>query len=209
MARYTGPVCRLCRREKEKLFLKGTKCLTEKCAISRRAYAPGQHGEKSRTKLSNYGLQLREKQKVKRSYGVLERQFRRYFSIASKSKGVTGKLLLQLLERRLDNVVFRLGLAISRAQGRQVVRHGQISVNGRAVNIPSYSVSAGDLIEVKAKEKAKNKIKENIEVSKDRTVPAWLEFNAQELKGKVSRLPEKEDIQQPIQEQLIVELYSK
>ncbi len=209
MARYTNAVCRLCRREKEKLFLKGTKCFTEKCSVAKRAYAPGQHGEKSRSKLSNYGLQLREKQKVKRMYGVLERQFRRYFKIASKTKGVTGKVLLQQLERRLDNVVFRIGLGLSRSNARQIVRHNQIYVNSKRVNIPSYQVDKDDIIALKTKEKALKRIKENMEISKDMAVPSWLEFNPGELSAKVLRLPEKEDIRQPIQEQLIVELYSK
>lgn len=209
MARYTDAVCRLCRREGEKLFLKGTKCYTQKCPVSKRAYAPGQHGSSRRSKLSNYGLQLREKQKVKRIYGVLERQFRKYFEIASKTKGVTGKVLLQLLERRLDNTVFRLGLAISRAQGRQVVRHNFVYVNARRVNIPSYLVEKDDIIEIKAKDKAKNKLKENLELAKDRSVPSWLEFDVKELRAKVLRLPEKQDITSTIQEQLIVELYSK
>lgn len=208
MARYTDAVCRLCRREGEKLFLKGTRCNTPKCAVSKRAYAPGQHGQR-RTKLSNYGLQLREKQKVKRMYGVLERQFRKYFDIASKTKGVTGKILLQLLERRLDNVIFRLGLGVSRAQARQVVRHNFIYVNSRRVNIPSYLVDKDDIIEVNKKERSQKKARENLELSNDRSVPSWLELDSQELKAKVLRLPEKEDIQQPIQEQLIVELYSK
>jgi len=208
MARYINAVCRLCRRQGEKLFLKGTRCNTPKCAVAKRTYAPGQHGQ-ARKKLSNYGLQLKEKQKAKRIYGVLERQFRRYFKIASKSKGVTGKVLLQLLERRLDNVIFRLGLGISRPQARQVVRHNFVLVNSKRVNIPSYSVKQGDIIQIKAKEKALNKLKENMELSRDRSVPAWLEFNAQELKGQVLRLPEKGDIAQTIQEQLIVELYSK
>jgi small subunit ribosomal protein S4 len=209
MGRYTGAVCRLCRRQGEKLFLKGTRCQTEKCAANKRAYPPGQHGEGRRQKLSNYGTQLKEKQKVKRIYGVLERQFRKYFKIASKTKGVTGKVLLQLLERRLDNVVFRMGLGISRSQARQIVRHNLIAVNGRRVNIPSYLVDKDDLVEIKAKDKAKVKIKDNLEISKERTVPSWLEFNADQMKGKVLRLPEKNDIQQQIQEQLIVELYSK
>jgi len=209
MARYINAVCRLCRREGEKLFLKGTKCFSQKCPVSKRSYAPGQHGQNKRIKLSNYGIQLREKQKVKRMYGVLERQFRRYFKIASKTKGVTGKVLLQLLERRLDNVIFRLGLGISRAQARQIVRHNQIYVNSKRVNIPSYLVDKDDLIQLKAKEKAILKIKENLEISKDRAVAGWLEFNPAELRAKVVRLPEKEDIQQPIREQLIVELYSK
>jgi small subunit ribosomal protein S4 len=208
MARYINAVCRLCRREGEKLFLKGIRCSGQKCPLTKRSYAPGQHGA-NKPKLSNYGLQLREKQKAKRIYGVLERQFRRYFKIASKSKGVTGNVLLQLLERRLDNVIFRLGLAVSRSQGRQIVRHNFIAVNAKRVNIPSYLLDAGDTIEIKAKDKAKNKIKENIEVTKERTVPAWLEFNPQELKAKVLRLPEREDIPTTIREQLIVELYSK
>ena len=209
MARYINAVCRLCRREGQKLFLKGTKCSTEKCPVSKRPYAPGQHGEGRRKKLSNYGLQLREKQKVRRIYGVLEKQFRRYFKIASKTKGVTGKVLLQLLERRLDNVVFRLGLGISRSQARQIVRHNQVYVNSKRVNIPSYLINKDDSIQVKTGEKALAKIRDNLELSKDRTVAKWLEFNRAELSAKVLRLPEKEDIQQPIQEQLIVELYSK
>ncbi|MFH1888859.1 MAG: 30S ribosomal protein S4 [Candidatus Omnitrophota bacterium] len=211
MARYTDPVCRLCRREGEKLFLKGARCNTPKCAITKRSYAPGQHGQgqRGRQKLSNYGLQLKEKQKAKWIYGVLEKQFRRYFKIASKTKGVTGKVLLQMLERRLDNVVFRLGLGNSRSQSRQIVRHNFIFVNSKRVNIPSYLVKPGDVIETKAKENAQKKLKENLELSRDRSVPGWLEFNAQELKAKVLRLPEKEDIGHPIQEQLIVELYSK
>ncbi len=208
MGRYTDAVCRLCRREGEKLFLKGPKCLTEKCPAAKRAYAPGQHGA-NRQKLSNYGLQLREKQKVKRIYGIREQQFRRYFHIASKSKGVTGKVLLQLLERRLDNAIFRLGVAVSRAQARQIVRHNFVFVNSKRVNIPSYLISSGDVIEIKAKEKAQKKIRENLELSKDRTVAPWFEFNPQELKAKVTRLPEKQDIQQTIREQMIVELYSK
>ena len=209
MARYIDAVCRLCRREGEKLFLKGTKCTTQKCPIIKRSYAPGQHGSARKTKLSNYGLQLREKQKVKRIYGVLERQFRKYFKMASKTKGVTGKVLLQFLERRLDNVVFRLGLASSRAQARQIVRHNFILVNSKRVNIPSYLIDKDDLVTVKPTEKAAKRIKENMEFTKDRSVPRWLELNPTELKGKVLRLPEKEDITSTIQEQLIVELYSK
>ena len=209
MGRYTGAVCRLCRRQGEKLFLKGTKCQTEKCAAAKRAYPPGQHGQGRRQKLSNYGVQLKEKQKVKRIYGVLERQFRKYFKMASKTKGVTGKMLLQLLERRLDNVVFRMGLGVSRSQARQIVRHNLIAVNSVRVNIPSFLVDKDDVVEIKSKDKVKIKIKENLELSKDRTVPSWLEFNAEQMKGKVLRLPEKNDIAQPIQEQLIVELYSK
>lgn len=213
MARYTKAVCRLCRRQGEKLFLKGAKCYAAKCAIARRSFAPGQHGQgkgmRMRSKLSNYGLQLREKQKVKRIYGVMEKQFRRYFKIASKSKGVTGRLLLQLLERRLDNIIFRLGIGVSRAQARQIVRHNFVSVNGKRVNIPSYLVDKDDLVQVKSRPEALNKIRENLEFSKERTMPAWLEFDAKEIKGIILRLPEKEDIPADIQEQLIVELYSK
>ncbi len=210
MARYTEAVCRLCRRQQEKLFLKGTKCNSDKCPLSKRNFPPGDHGPtKTRMKFSNYGLQMREKQKVKRIYGVLEQQFRKYFAMASKSKGVTGKVLLQLLERRLDNVIFRMGLAASRSEARQIVRHNFVWVNGHRVNIPSFSVRARDVIEVKAKEKSKKNLIENLETSKDRTVPVWLEFNAADMKATVLRLPEKSDMMQPIDEQLIVELYSK
>ncbi len=211
MARYIDAVCRLCRRQGEKLFLKGTKCNTEKCPAGKRAYAPGQHGEGKgkRQKLSNYGLQLREKQKVKRTYGVLEKQFRKYFKLASRSKGVTGKVLLQLLERRLDNVIFRIGLGLSRSQARQIVRHNFVFVNAKRVNIPSFLIEKDDIVQVKAKDKALTKLKDNLELSKDRSVPGWLEFKVGDLTARVLRLPEKEDIQQNIQEQLIVELYSK
>lgn len=208
MARYTGPSCRLCRSEGMKLFLKGIRCNTDKCAIARRAYSPGQHG-KNRAKLSNYGLQLREKQKVKRMYGILEKQFRRYFAIASKTKGVTGELLLQQLERRLDNVVFRSGFAVSLTQARQVVRHGMVYVNDKRVNIPSYSVDKEESVTIKNKENIQKYIRANIEMSKDRSVPAWLEVDTENLKAKIGRLPERSDIAIPIKEQLIVELYSK
>lgn len=208
MGRYTGPVCRLCRRQGEKLFLKGARCLTEKCSITRREYAPGDHGQ-GRTKASNYGLQLREKQKVKRIYGVMERQFRKYFSMASKTKGVTGKILLQLLERRLDNVIFKLGMATSRSEARQIVRHNHVYVNSKRVNIPSFLVKKDDLLEIKGKEKALNGVKENMKASADRTVAAWLELSKDKLQAKIVRLPEREEVQHPIQEQLIVELYSK
>ncbi|MFH1441829.1 MAG: 30S ribosomal protein S4 [Candidatus Omnitrophota bacterium] len=208
MARYTEAVCRLCRRDGEKLFLKGTRCYTPKCAMAKRAFAPGQHGM-SKSKLSNYGVQLREKQKVKWMYGVLERQFRKYFELASRKKGITGRILLQLLERRLDNAVFRLGLAASRVQARQVVGHNFIYVNSRRVNIPSFLIDKDDIIEIKAKDKALKTIRENMELIKDRVVPSWLEFNNQDLKAKVLRLPEKEDSASTIEEQLIVELYSK
>lgn len=208
MARYTEAVCRLCRRDGEKLFLKGTRCYTPKCAFAKRAFAPGQHGM-NKSKLSNYGVQLREKQKVKWMYGVLERQFRKYFEVASRTKGVTGRILLQILERRLDNVIFRLGIAASRVQARQIVGHNFIYVNSRRVNIPSFLIDKDDVIELKAKDKALKKIRENMEIIKDRTVPSWLEFNSQDLKAKVLRLPEKEDSGSNIEEQLIVELYSK
>lgn len=209
MARYLGPSCRLCRREMMKLFLKGPRCHTAKCAVARRSFPPGQHGQTRRGKLSNYGLQLREKQKVKRIYGIMERQFRRYFAIASKSKGVTGKVLLQELERRLDNVLFRVLFATSHMQARQIVRHGSTYVNNRRVNIPSYPVKQGDVIEVKGKEGVKKAIRVNIELSKDRGILPWLEVDLENLRAKVLRLPDRDDIQMPIQEQLIVELYSK
>jgi small subunit ribosomal protein S4 len=208
MARYIGPSCRLCRSEGTKLFLKGTRCYTEKCALARRAYSPGQHG-KTKQKLSNYGVQLREKQKVKRMYGILERQFRRYFYIASKSKGVTGEMLLQQLERRLDNVIFRCGFALSTTQARQIARHGIVYVNGKRVNIPSYSVGKEDVISVKNKEKLQKYIRNNAEVCKDREVPGWLSVDRDKLTAKIQRLPERSDITVPIKEQLIVELYSK
>lgn len=208
MARNTGPSCRLCRREGIKLFLKGSRCLSEKCSVSRRAYAPGQHGQ-IRKKESNYGIQLREKQKVKRIYGVLERQFKHYFRIAERAKGVTGLTLLQLLERRLDNIIFRMNLASSRSEARQIVQHGFVYVNNKRVDIPSYTVKVGDEVAVKAKEVMANRLKETGEALKDRIVPKWLEVNAKELKAKIVNQPAKEDIGFPIQEQLIVELYSK
>jgi small subunit ribosomal protein S4 len=211
MGRYIGAVCRLCRRQGEKLFLKGTRCNTEKCAATKRAFPPGQHGQAKggRSKLSNYGVQLREKQKVKRIYGIMEKQFRRYFQTAAKTKGVTGKVLLQLLERRLDNAIFRMGIANSRVQARQIVRHNFVYVNSRRVNIPSFLLDKDDVVQVKGKDKAMIKIKDNLELSKDRTVPTWLEFDKNQFSAKITRLPGKEDIQQTIQEQLIVELYSK
>ncbi len=211
MARYTGADCRLCRREGLKLFLKGTRCNTAKCGLAKRAYAPGQHGQggKRRQNLSNYGMQLREKQKVKRTYGVLEKQFRRYFDIASKSKGVTGKILLQLLERRLDNVVYNAGFATSRDHARQIVRHGHVYVNQVRVNIPSYSVSADEAIELKGTLKCMEQIRQNIKLTADRGKARWLDIDTEKLSFKVLRLPLKEDISMPIEEQLIVELYSK
>lgn len=191
-----------------KLFLKGTRCTTEKCAFARRQYAPGQHGQ-ARVKLSNYAQQLREKQKVKRIYGVLEKQFRNYFEKAAETKGVTGETLLQYLERRLDNVVFHLHLATSRSEARQIVGHNHVYVNNHKVNISSFLVKKDDVIEVKAKEKLRKKLENNLEVSKERGMPAWLELDASNFKAKVLRLPEREDIKLPIKEQLIVELYSK
>ena len=210
MARYTGSSCRICRREGEKLFLKGTRCNTDKCAFVRRSYAPGQHGKGTRRpKVSNYGLQLRQKQKVKKIYGALEKQFRRYFSLAERSKGVTGEKLLELLERRLDNVIFRSCFAVSRAQARQMVRHGHFLVNNRKVNIPSYSIKTGDVVQARPKDKIAKNIKEIIEMAKDRGVPGWLKEDFGSLKIDITRLPERSDVGMDIKEQLIVELYSK
>ena len=208
MGRYLGSSCRLCRREGEKLFLKGTRCYTYKCAIERREYPPGQQGARRRTKMSNFGLQLREKQKVKRIYGLLERQFHGYFVKAARKKGVTGTVLLQYLECRLDNVVFQLGFATSRNQARQFVNHGLITVNDRPVNIPSFLVKKEDEIGVKPGKNTKP-IKENLEITESRSVPEWLTVDGGRLKGKVLRLPEREDIQFSVNEQLIVELYSR
>ena len=208
MARYLDANCRLCRREGIKLFLKGTRCTTDKCAISRREYAPGQHG-KNRIKLSDYGIQLREKQKVKRMYGILERQFRKYFKIAEKSKGITGEMLLQLLERRLDNVIYRLNVVASRRAARQFVRHRFVIVGNRRVDIPSYLVGKGDEIKIQGSEKVIKQLRNNLEQLKDRAVPSWIEFNQENLGAKILNMPTRKDIQLPIQEQLIVELYSK
>ena len=208
MARYTGEQCRICRREGQKLFLKGSRCYTDKCSISRRNYAPGQHGQK-RAKLSEYGTQLREKQKTKSYYGVGEKQFRGYFEMASNKKGVTGENLLQILESRLDNVVYRLGFAVSRTQARQLVNHGQFEVNGKKVDIPSYLVKAGDVITVREIKKDNATIKANVEANAARPVPAWLELNNETLSGKVVRLASREDVDIPVEEHLIVELYSK
>lgn len=207
MARYTGPVCKLCRREGVKLYLKGEKCFSDKCAVARRAYPPGQHGQ-ARRKLSEYGIQLREKQKARRTYGVMEGQFSRYFGKAAKHKGVTGELLLQLLERRLDNIVYRMGLASSRAEARQLVRHNHFAVNGGRVNIPSYSVKPGDTVEVRDASRQKARFKQMAQ-SSVRGIPAWLEVNAETLKGTVTRIPNREEIDTPVQEQLIVEYYSR
>ena len=208
MARYTDEQCRICRREGQKLFLKGSRCYSDKCSISRRNYAPGQHGQK-RAKLSEYGTQLREKQKTKSYYGVGEKQFRGYFEMASNKKGITGENLLQILESRLDNVVSRLGFGASRAQARQLVNHGQFAVNGQRVDIPSYLVKAGDVITVRENKKENGAIKANIEANSARPVPAWLELNNETLSGKVVRLASREDVDIPVEEHLIVELYSK
>ena len=207
MARYTGPVCRLCRREGLKLFLKGSRCFTEKCAIERRNYPPGQHGL-GRSKRSAYGEQLREKQKAKRIYGLVEGQFRRYFERAEREKGVTGENLLRLLERRLDNVVFRLGFAASRAEARQVVGHGHIQVNGRKVSLPSFLVKVGDQVQLRTNSGLQERVAENLSAGRGQ-VPQWLELTAAEKRGLIRSLPLRDDIQIPVQEQLIVELYSK
>ena len=201
-------VCRICRREGMKLYLKGTRCETEKCAFERRGYAPGQHGQKRR-KDTEYGLQLREKQKVKRIYGLLERQFHRYFIIASHKKGVTGETLLQLLEQRLDNTIYRMGFAESRRQARQVVRHGMILVNGKKVDIPSYTLKAGDKISILEKFKENVGVKRSVEALQKRGVPEWLEVDTAALAGVFKKIPTKDEIALPVQEQLIVELYSK
>ena len=208
MARYSDPVCRLCRREGMKLFLKGDRCFKDKCAIERRNYAPGQHGRR-RSKVLGYGIQLREKQKVKRIYGVLERQFRLYFKEAARRGGITGENLLRQLEQRLDNVTYSLGFASSRAQARQLVRHGHIEVNGRKLNIPSYQVRKGDLIAVREKSRKNDLIRQSIETAAGRGVPIWLQLVPEQFQGSVIDLPKREDIRLPIQENLIVELYSK
>ena len=208
MARYTEAVCRQCRREGQKLFLKGDRCYTDKCAVDRRAYAPGQHGNARNKKLSEYGLQLREKQKARRYYGVLESQFAEYFEMASKRKGMTGENLLAILESRLDNVVYRLGFAMSRAEARQLVRHGHFTVNGKKVNIPSYLVSVGETIELKDSSRSLDKFKGALEANASRVVPKWLEMDKNNV-AKVVAVPAREDIDLPIEEHLIVELYSK
>jgi small subunit ribosomal protein S4 len=209
VARYREAVCRLCRRENIKLYLKGDRCLSDKCAINKRNYAPGLHGQRRRTKLSEYGLQLREKQKVKRFYGLLESQFRSYFHKAARSKGVTGSELLVRLERRFDNVVYRMGFADSRAQARQLVRHGHMRINGRKVNIPSFLVKQGDVIDLRATSRQMDLLRGNMERLGQRQVPEWLHVDATEMRGVIQTLPRREDITMPFQEQLIVELYSK
>ena len=211
MARYIGSVCRLCRREGMKLFLKGERCFTEKCAIEKRNYAPGQHGKGGRVKakLQGYGLQLREKQKVKRLYGMLEDQFALTFDRASQEKGVVGEQLLAKLERRLDNVTYRLGFGSSRPQARQLVRHGHVKVNGRKLNIPSYQVEKDDVIELTARAGKNALVQQSVDAVKGRGVPKWLELDPAGMKGKVLTMPGRDDVNFPIQEQLIVELYSK
>ncbi|WP_067934850.1 30S ribosomal protein S4 [Alicyclobacillus kakegawensis] len=209
MARYTGPVCRLCRREGVKLYLKGERCLGPKCAIDRRATAPGQHGQGRRRNPSEYGLQLREKQKARRFYGVLEKQFERYYEDAARRPGITGETLLQTLESRLDNVVYRLGFAASRPEARQLVRHGHFEVNGRRVNIPSFLVKAGDVITIREKSRSLARFKELLEAAESQTVGPWLERDLANCSGKVLRLPAREEIDAPVAEQMIVEFYSR
>jgi len=209
MAVYHDARCRLCRREGMKLFLKGSRCFTDKCAFERRGYAPGEHGKSRRSKETNYGTQLREKQKARRIYGLLERQFRHTFAKASETKGVTGEVLLQMLERRLDNVVFRFGFAPSRSAARQLVRHRHFTVNGRTVDIPSFQVKAGDEIQVREKSKELLVIKSSLESRKGQGVPDWVDLNTEKLAGRVLHIPTRASIPVPINEQLIVELYSK
>lgn len=208
MARYRGSVCRICRREGEKLYLKGERCYTDKCAIERRPYPPGEHGQ-GRNKQSGYGIQLREKQKVRRIYGILENQYRNYFEKAEKMPGVTGENFLQILERRLDNVVFRLGFATSRNEARQFVLHGHILVNGRKVNIPSYQVEVDDVISVKEESRKTTRFKEVFEFNAEITVPKWISVDMEKGEGKVLALPDREDIDYPVEEHLIVEFYSR
>ena len=208
MARYTGPVCRLCRRENIKLFLKGDRCFTDKCAVDRRAYAPGQHGQ-SRTKVSDYGVQLREKQKVRRTYGILEKQFRGYYHWAARMKGATGENLLSLLERRLDNIVYRFGFGASRSEARLMVTHGHFLVNGKKVNMPSFVAKAGDVVELREGSKALPRFQELKAAMDRKSVSPWLELDKQNLRGKVVNLPTREDFTMTVNENLIVELYSK
>ena len=208
MARYIGPVCRLCRREGTKLFLKGDRCFTDKCAVDRRPYPPGQHGQR-RTKFTEYGIRLREKQKVSRIYGILERQFRKYFKEADRGKGVTGETLLSILERRLDNTCFRLGFASTRAEARHLVRHKHVSVNGRTVNIPSFRVKPGDKVQVRETSRKMARVTSALDAAEKRGIPSWLDLNRGEFAGTVKTLPVREEITLPIQEQLIVEFYSR
>jgi len=209
LARYTGSVCRLCRRENLKLFLKGDRCYSDKCAFDRRGYPPGQHGQRRGRKASDFGVQLREKQKVKRMYSLSEKQFRLTFGRADREKGITGTNLLVLLERRLDNVVYRMGFVNSRAQGRHLVLHNHFIINGKKVNIPSYLIKVGDVVEVKEKSRAVQAISDSMEAVVRRGIPQWLELDKGTMKGTVKAYPVREDLTMPIQEQLIVELYSK
>lgn len=209
MARYIGPVCRLCRREGLKLFLKGERCYTEKCAFERRSYIPGQHGQARHGKVSEFGRQLREKQKVKRIYGLVEKQFRGYYELAARKEGVTGENLLAYLERRLDNTVYRLGFASSRSEARLLVTHGHLLINGALVDIPSYNLKPGDTVAIRDKSKEITRITEALEAVDRRGVPAWLTLDRKALKGTVSSLPTRSDVTTPIEERLIVELYSK
>jgi small subunit ribosomal protein S4 len=209
MANYSGPVCRLCRREDMKLFLKGDRCYTDKCGYERRAYAPGQHGQARRRKLSNYGSQLREKQKVKRIYGLAERQFRGYYHKALRTKGVSGHMLIQFLERRLDNVVYRMGFASDHAEARQLVRHGHFTINGKKVNIPSYLVRARDIVQVRESSQKMARINEALAAVDRRGVPQWIQMDKENFRGAIAQLPSREDVTLPIREQLIIELYSK
>jgi len=209
LARYKDPVCRLCRREGMKLYLKGERCQTDKCAIERRNFPPGDHGKDRRPRMLGYGLQLREKQKLRRVYGILESQFRRYFEKAAVRKGVTGQLLLQFLERRLDNVVYRMGLATSRPQARQFVRHGHFQVNGRKVNIPSFLVKPGDVVEVRQGSREMPALLANRQATSHQTVPSWIDADRDNLSAKILSSPQRQEIALPIQEQLVVELYSK
>jgi len=209
MAVYHDARCRLCRREGQKLFLKGSRCFTDKCAIERRGYAPGEHGKSRRIKETNYGQQLREKQKARRIYGLLERQFRHYFAKASVTKGVTGEALLQMLERRLDNVVFRLGFAPSRSAARQLVRHGHFQVNSKNVDIPSYLVDAGDEVQVRERSRKLAVVLTSMEARKGQGVPEWMQLTPEKMSGRVLNIPTRQAIPVPINEQLIVELYSK
>ena len=209
MARYIGPVCRLCRREDMKLFLKGERCYTDKCGYERRAYPPGQHGQSRRRKRSDYGEQLREKQKVKRIYGIAERQFRGYYYKAVRAKGVSSHTLIQLLERRLDNVVYRMGFASDHAEARQLVRHGHFTVNGKKVNIPSYLVRARDIVQVRESSQKMARINEALAAVDRRGVPQWIQMDKENFRGAIAQLPSREDVTLPIREQLIIELYSK
>lgn len=209
MARFTGPVCKLCRREGEKLFLKGTRCLSAKCSFDKRSYVPGQHGVTQRAKLSEYGIQLREKQKVKRIYGIMEAQFRNYFERATRQKGISGETLLKLLERRLDNVVYRLGFASSRKSARQLILHRHFKVNGRVVNVPSYLLRPNDVIEVREKSRKLSTIHESMKRIKDDTMLPWLSLDKAKMQGVFMDIPARQDIPINVQENLIVELYSK